>query len=222
MSITVIGFSGEAGAGKTTWAKWMAEFALESNYVPILMPFAGPLKTAASALGISKEEQPELYRRLLQEIGSKLRDPDYVPGTTGPDYFLNLQDKAFQRQARAAAERSDDKGVLILVDDVRYENEVDLIVRGWQGTMVHIGCLECTQDQSEFRNHESEKMAREYNLYSAGDYAPDQGINNSADQRDAWKTERDAEGNPLRWYPLQGILGSAELGTSTLPGGADG
>lgn len=150
----VIGFVGLAQSGKTVLAKEVARVAYENGLTPKVMSFAGSLKRAAKECGADKETRPALYRKFCQEVGNKMRDPDYVPGVTGPDYWV-------QRTKDEIAKYRGESLVLIF-DDVRYQNEVMLLADlGAEIIYVDRG-LELPDPEAEFRNHDSEKMAYEW------------------------------------------------------------
>ena len=71
--------AGQAGVGKSTLAKLIAEEVFKLGQKPIFLSFAGPLKEEASRRGYSKEDNPGKYREYCQEIGAARRvdDPDY-------------------------------------------------------------------------------------------------------------------------------------------------
>lgn len=154
----VIGFIGLAQSGKTVLAKEVARVAYENGLTPKVMSFAGALKRAAAEIGASKEKSPELYRKFCQEVGNNMRNPNYVPGVTGPDYWVQRtaeEMKKFQSQS-----------MVLIFDDVRYNNEVALLIKmGAEIVYVDRGA-ELPNPDAAFRKHESEKLA--YDLQVRG------------------------------------------------------
>ena len=72
----VIIISGQARCGKSTLANIIEEEGFNKGYVPILESFAGPIKEAALAEGLDKENNKEEYRRFCQEYGASRRLED--------------------------------------------------------------------------------------------------------------------------------------------------
>ena len=111
MSITIVGLSGKAGAGKDTIAR--AVFR-PLGYAP--WAFAFPLKVAGTGHGFSYQEvfqtKPPMARQWLQEYGARKRDMD-------PDFWVKQAD-AWIRTLHEAI------GITkFVITDVRYRNEVD-------------------------------------------------------------------------------------------------
>ncbi len=102
-----IAISGRMKSGKTTLAK-----ALDKElYGHHITSFARPIREALKALGITKEQHPDLYRAGAQYIGTDLiRAHD-------PDWWVNYMD----RKVRT------DSGIYhgFIIDDMRFENEYD-------------------------------------------------------------------------------------------------
>lgn len=153
----IIGIAGLAQCGKSTLAKDIARVAYELKMRPIMMSFAGALKSAAGEVGASKTENPELYRLFCQEVGSKFRDPAYVPGVTGPDYWVNLTRRSIAKLADSGAASE----IAIIFDDVRFLNEVQTI-KSMGGVMIYVDReTELPDVNADFRKHESERLAYE-------------------------------------------------------------
>ncbi len=153
----IIAFAGQARCGKTTFAKSFAAAAFEAEASPAIRSFAGPLKRAAAAAGFSKEESPLEYRDYCQRMGAGLREED-------PNYWLDLFRIELGQLAAADAAHLADAlendttyhETIVLIDDLRYENEFDL-VREYGGQV----CLvirdgELPEADAEWRGHESE------------------------------------------------------------------
>jgi len=169
----IIAFGGLAQAGKTAAAQHLAHVAFDSGYIPKLEHFAGPLKQAADILGASKKDNPALYRLFCQYMGSSFRDPEFDPGITGPDYWVNLLNDRIRQAEKEEQKRLDAKTpigfyeTLIIIDDVRYQNEVDLIGR-WGGTLVFVDAwnrLNLPNDWDalpQWRKDPSERLAWDY------------------------------------------------------------
>jgi hypothetical protein len=157
----VIAFGGPAQAGKSTIAGILAGIALDTGYRIKRLEFAGPLKRAAARVGASKSEDPTRYRDLCQRWGAGKRAED-------PDYWV----RRIRKQLHSIAEQEHDSYLkysrwsetLVILDDCRYMNEVELI-RSFNGRMIFVDPgyrLSPSDLDAEFRKHESEALAREY------------------------------------------------------------
>ena len=143
--------SGKARVGKTTAAKLFAELFYKAGYKPVMLPFAAALKSEVEAMGITKEKQPEEYRKLCQKLGSDRRRED-------PDYWVN---KFIESAYNIQQEENDDVPErVIIADDCRYLNEINLAPRfnAFRILITH-GNRQIIEQDAEWRNHESEEMA---------------------------------------------------------------
>lgn len=168
----VIGFAGLARGGKTTAAQYLRDWCQEHDLDPVIYSFAAPMKRAAKRLGIDKNKNPELYRKTLQRWGESRRDPEFRPGVSGPDYWIEriLVDLVdIQMKERYTYDHLDKYGwnsefkeKVVIFDDMRYLNEVELI-QDLGGTTIFVdGAERITDISSRWRLHESEKMAMLY------------------------------------------------------------
>ena len=187
----VIAFAGLARAGKTTAARIVAQMYSEMGYKVDLMSFAEPMKRAAARIGLSKDTDPKKYREVLQRWGSSRRDPNYRPGITGPDYWVNRvfvelvdvkfnEKKDYKRWDAAGAPRLFEERIVIF-DDCRYPNEVEMIARINGITVFVDGLSRVTDPLAEWRHHESEQMAWQYTLGGLPDETFDYYLINDGD-----------------------------------------
>ena len=103
-----VAFSGKLKSGKST----IAEKLYDTNQPAIIASFAGPLKSALAILGIVKGHP--LYRPVAQHVGADIvRDYD-------PDWWVNVMDSNFHQIERSATPRT-----LFIIDDVRFQNELE-------------------------------------------------------------------------------------------------
>lgn len=159
----IVAFAGLAQCGKTTLANEVSRIAYESNLVPVKVSFAGALKRAASYIGADKETQPELYRKFCQQVGGFMRDPNYVPGVTGPDYWVTLT----KNMLRQLMQKDNAEKAVYIFDDVRFLNEVEML-KSLDATMVYVDReTELPDPAAAFRTDISEKMA--YDIKADGD-----------------------------------------------------
>ena len=157
--MNIIAFAGQARSGKTTMAHSFARTALEQGMTPVILSFAGPIKEVAQHEGLTKESTPEEYRIFCQNIGRKMREDD-------PDYWVNKFSEQLEVYAKRDAAnlesslKSDNKysEILVLIDDLRYENEFNL-VRRLQGSVVLVVRDRLPESKAKWRAHESEEFA---------------------------------------------------------------
>lgn len=132
-SVIIVGFTGLAGSGKTTAAQ-----VLEDQKGYVRLSFAGPLKAMARAFGLTAREMAgDLKETPSQELCGKsprqfmqMLGTEFGRNLIGADIWVN----AFKRQVDELR-LEDVYG--IVVDDVRFENEVAAI-REMGGVLVQI------------------------------------------------------------------------------------
>ena len=147
----VIGFAGPARVGKTHVTNALREEAIAQGWDVKIIPFAQPLKDEAQAQGFGKEENPTGYRQFCQEEGAARR-------AENPNHWL---DKWYDC-IKAARKVEDDsmKPLLVIADDVRYDNELGAIRKnGGNVVFLHPGERELPEASAEWRTHESEMLA---------------------------------------------------------------
>ena len=156
----VIAFAGQARCGKTTFAKSFQVAAFEAGATPVIRSFAGPLKQAAVDAGYTKTFHPEEYRDFCQTHGAERRAED-------PNYWLDqfkveLQQLAASDAAHLADALENDTPyheTIVLIDDLRYENEYELITEiGGQVCLVMRPADQLPERDAEYRGHESENF----------------------------------------------------------------
>jgi hypothetical protein len=171
----VVGFAGLARGGKTTAARILFDWCKQHGMNPMLYSFAQPMKRAARRVGLDKDTNPETYRKTLQRWGESRRDPQYKPGITGPDYWVNRvlgELVGIQGREQEEYRRIDKlhwnrefKETVVIFDDMRYPNELALIQR-LNGTTVFVDGAHRLKDLDvDWRQHESERLAM---MYTAG------------------------------------------------------
>ena len=113
----VVGLCGPAGCGKTTIANLVADsyFARgATGWRPTsVISLADPLKAALRALGLTKKDNPSVYRTMAQRLGDLCR-------ATDPDFFVRLWRRAWEDFPTIYR-----RGI-ILIDDIRFPNEAPL------------------------------------------------------------------------------------------------
>ena len=147
----VLGFAGPARVGKTHVTNALREVAIQQGWDVQVIPFAQPLKDEAQANGFGKDDNPEEYRRFCQEEGAARRAED-------SNYWLNKWYDCIN-DARTA-ERDSDRPLLVIADDVRYDNELGAIRKhGGQVIFLTPGERELPEASASWRTHESEMLA---------------------------------------------------------------
>ena len=152
----IIGFCGQAGAGKDTIADYLIK---KYNFEKI--PLAKPLKEACSILfdlneeqlyGSLKETEDENWkttpRIILQYFGTDIFRNDIkkiIPGL-GDNFWINLFKKKYLNK------KKDNKDLRVVVSDIRFKNEID-VVQELGGLVIKI--IRTNMDNSDA--HESER-----------------------------------------------------------------
>lgn len=150
--------AGQAGVGKSTLAGFIAEEAFKKGLTPVLLSFASPLKEEAKRMGYGKEVNPKKYREYCQEIGAARREED-------PDYWVKQFDTYIKEiedtENKAVKEDAKFWERVVIVDDARYLNEL-AYGKVYNAATVFISAKdrEDLDLDDEFRNHESEELAR--------------------------------------------------------------
>lgn len=191
----VLGFSGKARSGKSTLCRALFDEAEKNGWAVIPAPFAGPLKREMAEkhgyddVHVFKTEKPDTYRYECQHGGAEARAKD-------PDHWVNKWLAEFEEVVKLEHSEKNETNLpfLLLVDDVRYENELELLnKKGALTFFVKHGEREIEDPDGEWRQHESENLANAYEdtdneiLKEHYDYV----INNGADEKyiEAWAKE---------------------------------
>lgn len=131
--------------------------AFDEGATPHRVSFAGALKRASAEAGFPKDTHPKEYRDYCQTEGAARReeDPDHWVKLTLEDIksIRDIEDKKLEEGNKFWEQ-------VIIIDDVRYQNEIDAILQ-MGGTMAHV----CAGDRlptphAKWRRHESEKMSK--------------------------------------------------------------
>jgi hypothetical protein len=160
----VIAFAGPAQSGKTTVAGLVEQNAIKAGYRVVREAFAGPLKRAAERVGAGKQDDPDKYRSLCQRWGAEKRKKEpgfWVRRMRDRLEKTNLKEIGDYSNIWVQAHLTDWKETLVIIDDVRYLNEVEL-VKGIGGVVVFIDPGKRINLDDAFRRHESEKLAIDY------------------------------------------------------------
>jgi hypothetical protein len=172
----VIAFAGQARSGKTTFARSFAAASFDAGATPTIRSFAGPLKRAAEEAGFAKDIAPESYRSFCQVEGAAKR-------AENPDYWLDLFRAELGLIAAADAEHLADTlesgldyhETVVLIDDMRYENEYELVKEiGGQNILV-MRPNGLPEADAAWRDHESEEFG---NYWASADEDDQDGMFN--------------------------------------------
>lgn len=126
----VIGLTGVAGAGKSTVAA-IIQKAIAKNWsgsITAISPMAKPIKDACIALGLNKERDPDLYRATAQSIGQGLRE------LTAGEWWIQKQIS----KINGIVEHYQNPRTVVIIDDIRYVNEVEMVDRHFNGILIHV------------------------------------------------------------------------------------
>ena len=167
----VIAFTGKAGAGKSTAANWI----LRNHPKAMKMSFAQPLKKMFYELirqsipkawphtpieyidGALKEEPiPFLSNRTGRELMQSL-GTEWGRNTVQPDFWVNIAQGKLERLLGDRRVASDTPQILAVYDDVRFQNEADMI-RSYGGLIVNIQRPLTKTTSDTTTNHASENQ----------------------------------------------------------------
>lgn len=152
--IKLIALTGYAGSGKTTAAKHLVE-----AHGFTLVKFAGPLKAMMRALGLGDRE----IEGDLKEVPSAIlggKTPRHAMQTLGSEWGRNLiHSNIWVNVAMEMACDVIDHGGRVVIDDLRFGNEVDA-VRSHGGIILRID----RPGIGPVNNHESESIPIPYDL----------------------------------------------------------
>lgn len=153
----VIGFTGQARCGKSYLSDRLAKAAFDAGQRPRLVSFAGALKRASAEAGFPKDTHPSEYREFCQTHGAEMRAKD-------PDYWVKKTIEEINELAQLENELLNEGNkfweIVVIIDDVRYQNEIDTILK-MGGDIVHVTAgSRLPVPHARFRRHESEKLAK--------------------------------------------------------------
>jgi hypothetical protein len=143
----VVGITGTAGSGKTTAARILCD-----RYDFSRVRLAEPIKKMARALGLTHDQVDGPLKEIpLDELCGKT--PRYVMQTLGTEWGRRtIGEDIWVRIAQKEIGRLVSNGVSVVVDDVRFPDEAEMIKR-LGGAMVRVENPVITQSTA----HESER-----------------------------------------------------------------
>lgn len=116
----LIAFCGRAQSGKSTAAKY-----LKKNMGYSIYSFAEPLRKILRAMGVPQRNLNSDKESVIKEFGCSAR---FLMQTLGTNWAREMVKESIWRdmmEARLVEARK--KGILVSIDDVRFNNEADLI-----------------------------------------------------------------------------------------------
>lgn len=147
-----VAFAGLARSGKTTATEHIQTHMDNINGVhTIRMSFAGPIRDGLEVMGVTKNDNPVLYRHLAQLCGDDSRNSD--KGGM-PLWWIDLM----RKNITSIAPNPAIDVIYVLIDDVRYPNELDL-VSDLSGVTYFVDAGNRMNVAQDMYNHNSEKMA---------------------------------------------------------------
>lgn len=172
----VIGIAGVAHAGKSTAAHAIARHLVDLGFNPQVRQFAAALKDASNRLGFLKGgKYDHLYREFCQWVGNRAREED-------PNYWVKLVETELAYLAEQELEPEDFHETVVIFDDLRYPNELDMI-RRYRGHTIFVSAIDRLgpdEMMKEFRRHASEDMATLYEHGGLDDEMFDLTISNNS------------------------------------------
>ena len=173
----VIAFTGKAGAGKSTAANWI----LRNHPKAMKMSFAQPLKkmfyelirhsipkawphTPIEYIDGALKEDPIPFlsnrtgRELMQSLGT-----EWGRNTVQQDFWVSIAQGKLERLLGDERTASDTPQILAVYDDVRFQNEADMI-RSYDGLIVNIQRPLTKTTSDTTTNHASEQQTIEPDL----------------------------------------------------------
>lgn len=151
----VIGLAGYAGVGKTATAAHLSDLAEANGVQALITSFADGVKKAAREVFGWSGEKDAKGRKLLQMIGTD------VGRTWNPDIWVDQ----WRQKAQKFLQIQDSQSVkevypyrLLLVDDVRFQNEVDAI-RDMGGVVVRLNRPAPMAPSDQHASEQADKLA---------------------------------------------------------------
>jgi hypothetical protein len=149
----VVGFAGPARVGKTAVTTELARVARDAGWTVHTMPFAGPLKKDAEERGFGKDSNPDEYRKFCQDHGAEMRAKNV-------NHWLDRWTEDLTELRNKHWEIDGSGPLLVIADDVRYENEHQAIRQsGGSLVFLHPGQRQLPEADAAWRTHESEMLA---------------------------------------------------------------
>lgn len=141
--IRVIGIYGKARSGKTTARKYLERYRCS------VMSFADPLKNAIR----------EIFGIPLNELYTdhKTDRTRWILQFFGTDCCREIEPDIWVRKTNEKIQELQDNGeTLVVIDDVRFINEANMLLNNWNATLVKLVGPEDTETLEAHKQHISE------------------------------------------------------------------
>ena len=155
----IIGIAGYKNSGKSTFGSHLSKhFSNNMNRVVTYAPFARPLKLLCQAVfgdahwWGTDEQKSKVVAYWSEVLGEEFSTARRILQTVATDKFRNTINKDIWIHAQRVYLKQLGAPDVVIVDDVRFENEADFI-RNSGGSLIHISRLDT---QAHRDAHESE------------------------------------------------------------------
>ncbi len=161
----VLAIGGMGRVGKSTVADYIEIESINHDCRPIRLSFADPVKVeACKETGyddwrILKQEKPDLYRKVCQDIGDEGRPSSWVDKMQAS--LIELQIDELKQDTNLFEE------YLVIIDDVRYPNELEML-KDFEATTLFVYAGTRELPNMIGREHESEEMSQKIEMMIPG------------------------------------------------------
>lgn len=152
--VYVIGFCGCARVGKTSCAEIAENYIsqeIDPDGIIVRRSFAQPLKEGLALMGVEKERDHDFYRDTAQYVGTN------ILRKKNNNWWVDLMEESIGN-----IKHKNGQNVYVLIDDVRFPNEAELIKNYDNGRLIFIYGGDRIDLSRSMYEHDSEKMGVYY------------------------------------------------------------
>lgn len=170
LQLKIIAFAGPARAGKSKAAD-IVEDLCKADHTVVRESFAKPMRlawkrlasylTAKTGEPVNRDTKPELYRSTMQRWGESRRAEDPNHWCIRMAERLGRLKKAELLAYTVVDDAKDWRETLVLIDDVRYVNEV-VLMHSCNAQVIFVDPKGRVDLSESWRRHESEALANGY------------------------------------------------------------